>query len=77
MVQSQGTKMRFIFASTDPGHSMLREQGGSEVGHLLETGALTIDFIDQADHTFTPRAAQQNLLSLLARLADSSTGPAE
>jgi alpha-beta hydrolase superfamily lysophospholipase len=67
-VQAHGTRMHFVFATTDPGHSLLREQGGSEVEQLINRGVITINFVEHSDHTFTPRIAQQSLLSLLGRL---------
>jgi alpha-beta hydrolase superfamily lysophospholipase len=65
-VSNQGTRMHFIFSRTDPGHALLREQAGKEMPRLMRAGALTADFIEGSDHTFTPRAAQESLLALLA-----------
>jgi hypothetical protein len=67
-VAGHGTRMHFVFASTDPGHALLRDQAGREIVRLVETGAATTDFIDAADHTFTPPAAQQALVTLVAEL---------
>jgi predicted alpha/beta hydrolase len=67
-VAAHGTRMHFVFSSTEPGHTLLREQAGREVRRLVDGGAATIDFIDAADHTFTPPAAQQALVSLMARI---------
>jgi alpha-beta hydrolase superfamily lysophospholipase len=67
-VAAHGTRMHFVFASTDPGHALLRYQAGREVVRLVETGAATMDFIEEADHTFTPPAAQQALVALVADL---------
>jgi hypothetical protein len=74
-VAAQGTKVHFIFSTTDPGHELLQEQAAPGVRRLQRTGALTIDFIDQSDHTFTPRAAQETLLSLLARIFTAPAQP--
>ncbi|MHC9085861.1 serine aminopeptidase domain-containing protein [Luteimonas sp. RIT-PG2_3] len=50
----RGIALHFIFAASDPGLSMLREEGGSAVDTLLEDGRLDIAIIEGADHTFTP-----------------------
>ncbi len=68
-----GVRMHFVFADTDPGHSMLRAQAGSMPDRLMRARSLSIDFIEQADHTFTPRAAQGRLLDLLEKLFDSTS----
>jgi pimeloyl-ACP methyl ester carboxylesterase len=67
-VSTQGTRMHFVFSRTDPGYPMLMEQAGSEVQRLRNANALTIDFLADADHTFTPFAAQAALQLLLAEL---------
>ena len=75
-IRRHGTQIHFVFAGADPGHAMLQEQGGAEVRRLQRAGTLTIDLIDQADHTFTPPAAQQALLELLARILAPPLPPA-
>jgi hypothetical protein len=67
-IRSRGTSMHFVFASTDPGHSMLREHAGGEIGRLQAARALTVHFIEGADHTFTPPPAQQALAAWLEEL---------
>jgi pimeloyl-ACP methyl ester carboxylesterase len=73
-LSTQGTQVHFVFARTDPGHALLLEQAAEEVRRRLRAGDLTIDFIEGSDHTFTPRAAQQLLLPLIARLAGRDAG---
>jgi pimeloyl-ACP methyl ester carboxylesterase len=70
-VQRQGMTMHFVFSATDPGHHLLRQQAGTELTRLLKTRAMTVDFIDNADHTFTPHAAQQALVNLVDKLVGS------
>jgi alpha-beta hydrolase superfamily lysophospholipase len=67
-VADRGTKVHFVFSTTDPGYALLRQQAAAEVRRLQRSGALTVDFVEQSDHTFTPRAAQEVLLSLLGRI---------
>jgi predicted alpha/beta hydrolase len=64
-VANQNTRMLFIFASSDPGLPMLREQGGMTVQRLQRNNSLRIVTIGGADHTFTPRRAQTRLVRLL------------
>jgi len=67
-IRKQGTRMHFVFASTDPGPSLLREEAGGEVHRLSRLGALTISFIEGADHTFTPFASQIELRDLITAI---------
>lgn len=69
-IERQGTRLHFVFSRTDPGHALLMQDARAEVDRLLRTGTITIDFVDHADHTFTPRAAQRSLLSLLGKRLD-------
>jgi hypothetical protein len=62
-----GVRVHFVFAAGDPGHAMLLEQGGSAVDRLARAGKLSIDVIDGADHTFTPRWSHPVLLDALVR----------
>ncbi len=64
-VAERGTRMHFIFSRDDPAHEMLVRQAGSTVRRLREQGALTIEVVTGADHTFTPRASREVLVSLL------------
>jgi hypothetical protein len=64
----QGTALHFIFATGDPGHALLLAQGGSMVERLLTTRQLTVRFVPGADHTFTPRWAQEQLRAQLVPL---------
>jgi hypothetical protein len=59
--------MRFVFAGDDPGRFVLAEEGGSVVPRLQGSGALSIQVIDAADHTFTPRWSHRPLLDAIAQ----------
>lgn len=67
-IQSQQTSMHFVFSDSDPGHAMLQESAGAEVSRLQNNQALTIQLVEHSDHTFTPRLAQEHLLSYLAQI---------
>jgi alpha-beta hydrolase superfamily lysophospholipase len=64
-VARQGIDMFFVFSASDPGHAMLREQGGRTVGSLCRKGALRIAIVAEADHTFTARWKRDELMALL------------
>jgi alpha/beta superfamily hydrolase len=64
---ARGVAMRFVFAGDDPGLALLEEQGGSIVRRLAARGALAIDVIAGADHTFTPRWSHAPLTDAVAR----------
>jgi hypothetical protein len=75
-VARQRTEVYFVFSASDPGHSMLLEQGGRIVGKLQRDGNMRISIIEGADHTFTSHWNRDQLLALLmAHLArhDGST----
>ena len=63
----KGTKIKFVFAGSDPGHALLTEQGGSVVPKLERAGTLSIDTIANADHTFTARWAHPLVVAAVIR----------
>ena len=60
-----GSNLQFIFSASDPGLSMLNEQGGPTVGRFMRQGHIEVTIVDGADHTFTPRWTQERLLDIL------------
>jgi hypothetical protein len=67
-VAKQGTRLHFVFSRTDPGYALLRAEAGREVLRLSRLGALSTHYIDGADHTFTPLAAQAELCDLVCSI---------
>lgn len=63
----RGVRVDFLFASTDPGPALLREQGGYVVERLRKQGQLDITIIEAADHTFTPGWSHPLVLEALMR----------
>ncbi|MEO7325228.1 MAG: alpha/beta fold hydrolase [Dokdonella sp.] len=61
----RGVAMHFLFAASDPGYTMLRDQGGTAVKRLIEDGRLGIRIIDGPDHTFTPRWSHPELFEAM------------
>jgi len=62
---AHGVQLRFLFADSDPGLAMLREQAGDTVAELQRRRQLRIDVIPDADHTFTHYRPRQKLLELI------------
>jgi alpha-beta hydrolase superfamily lysophospholipase len=67
-VAAQGTRLRFVFAAQAPGFALLRKQSGRAMERLLERQLASIDFVPDADHTFTRREARERLVAVLDRL---------
>ncbi|MEP7311529.1 MAG: hypothetical protein ABI859_03015, partial [Pseudomonadota bacterium] len=66
-IAARNTQALYIFSATDPGLFLLHEQGGDAVRKLQRRGLLHTETIDSADHTFTPRRSQHELLHLLTK----------
>lgn len=67
----RGIRLRFVFAAKAPGYELLRRQGGQAIDRLLERQLASLDFVPDADHTFTRLEARERLVALLDRLAPS------
>jgi len=73
-IARQRIEINFIFSASDPGHSMLLEQGGRVVGKLVRGGKMRISIVQGADHTFTSHWNRDQLLALLAAHLDRHAG---
>jgi alpha/beta superfamily hydrolase len=60
-----GVKLRFVFASDDPGFDLLRGGAGSSFEKLRRRGELTVDILEGPNHTFTQVWSQGVLLARL------------
>jgi hypothetical protein len=68
-VARRGVPIHFVFATHEPGPALLEFGGGATARRLAARGALTIEEMADADHTFTRRAARERLLPVVeARL---------
>jgi len=70
------TEIYFVFSASDPGHSMLLEQGGRTVGKLVRGEKMRISIVRGADHTFTSHWNRDQLLALLAQHLERHAGRA-
>ncbi|MEO5561309.1 MAG: hypothetical protein ABIR10_16690, partial [Dokdonella sp.] len=61
----RGVAMHFVFAASDPGYTMLNEEGGATLKRLTQEGLLSIRIIDGPDHTFTPRWSHPELFEAM------------
>jgi alpha-beta hydrolase superfamily lysophospholipase len=60
-----GIRLRFVFAARDPGCELLNNLGGAVARRLRARGAIGVQLIEGADHTFTDSAARATLLAAL------------
>jgi alpha-beta hydrolase superfamily lysophospholipase len=75
-IARQRTEIYFVFSASDPGHSMLLEQGGRIVGKLVRGEKMRISIVQGADHTFTSHWNRDQLLALLAAHLERHAGRA-
>jgi pimeloyl-ACP methyl ester carboxylesterase len=68
---SQGRKIHFIVASTDPAGTLLRNGTNGAVVRLIEQGLVTEDVIDHADHTFSQLNSRSEMLTILNQHLDT------
>lgn len=73
-IAGQGTGIYFVFSASDPGHSMLLEQGGRIVNKFVRGGEMLISIVQGADHTFTSYWNRDQLIVLLAEYLDRYGG---
>lgn len=70
----RGATLAFVFSASDPGHAMLVEQGGAAVDKLMNHGVLTVQVIENTDHTFTPLWSQPILIETLLQIIPALVG---
>ncbi len=68
------TNVRFIFSKTDPGLSYLDEVLSGRTQLLVADGVVGLTTVDRADHTFTPRGTQDELLEVITSWLGSAFG---
>src|ERR1035437_6713992 len=64
-IHRSGTTMRVIFAQGEHGITLLRNYCGRKMAMLLNQGQMHVDYVENADHTFTSLDARKRLLKLL------------
>jgi len=64
----RGVRLQFVFAAQAPGFMLLRKQSGHAMQQLLKRQQASIDFVLDADHTFTRLEARERLVATLDRL---------
>jgi pimeloyl-ACP methyl ester carboxylesterase len=75
-IAGRQVQLRFIFSDSDPGLTMLHEQGGHVVRELLRAQALTIDIIPNTDHTFTNLSGRNAMIAAVLSHFDACGRPA-
>jgi hypothetical protein len=66
--------LRFVFAADAPGFTLLRQQSGTALASLLRAGEVSIEFVADADHTFTRAEARERLVRVLDRSVMAACG---
>jgi len=75
-IAAQRIEIYFVFSASDPGHSMLLEQGGRIVGNFARSEKMRISIVQGADHTFTSHWNRDQLLAHLASHLERHAGRA-
>jgi len=73
-IASRPVQLHFIFSDSDPGLTMLHEQGGYVVRELLRAQALQIEIIPNTDHTFTNLAGRNAMIAAVLSHFDGCAG---
>ena len=55
-----------MFSRPDPGHALLRDGAGGVLPRLIRRGSVTIEFVEDADHTFSRSAWRRDLVRVVA-----------
>ena len=64
-IERRGVRLTLVFADTDPGLSILRDQAGSTLRAMLKRGSARMQLIPRADHTFSRLRPRRELLDWL------------
>jgi pimeloyl-ACP methyl ester carboxylesterase len=70
-VATTGRHLAFFFAESDPGRALLTLHGGRQVKEMRRAGTLSLTVLENADHTFSRRAAREALGRALAEYLKS------
>lgn len=65
-IQRANRHLAMFFSTSDPGYSILNCHASRKANELRASGRLSITFIEEADHTFTVKAARNELIHEIA-----------
>jgi len=72
-----GRQLRFVFSTRDPGYPILLSEAGPMVRRLVDQGAIRIDFVEGADHTFSREAWRVEASAAVVAAAKAIVEPRE
>lgn len=66
-IHKQNTAISFIFSSTDPGLAIVKSEANRTLKQGLKDRWISLDIIDNADHTLSSNQAKNKLIKILNR----------
>ncbi len=66
-IAKRKVQLHFIFADSDPGLTMLQEQGGAPARQLVRGGQIVVDVIANTDHIFVNEPGRRAMLATVVR----------
>jgi pimeloyl-ACP methyl ester carboxylesterase len=73
---SRGVRTLLVFSSQDGGLDMIERHLGSGASSMSRDVNFRLEIVDGADHTFTPKQAQDRLRTLVTEFVESDRGAA-
>lgn len=64
-IEKSGRHLSVFFATSDPGYLILKVRAGRKANQLERDGQLSLQFLDDSDHTFSVARARQTLIERL------------
>jgi len=66
---SKTTQLSFLFSRSDPGYDLLTTLGGAKVRRMIKSKKIRIEFVENADHTFSKLVPRQKaIISIIEHL---------
>ncbi len=66
-IVKKDTRISFLFARSDPGYDLLTTLGGKKTKSLIKGNKITMQFVENADHTFSKFKPRRQAIELLLK----------